>query len=555
MRLSKSIDDVRSILGLPRANRRGVLKSAFAALLLATSAASVMPFGAALAETPADTLVIAKNIDDLITLDPAEVYELSGGEVVNNLYDRLLTFDPSDFTKLIGGAVESWEISDDAQQYTFKIRDGLVFSSGRPLTAGDAAFSLQRVVQLGKTPAFILTQFGWTKQNVTSQITAPDDKTLLVKVDKPYAPELFLKALSSAVAAVVDKEDALAHQEGEDLGYAWLKTHSAGSGPYELVAWKPNEAVVLAANPNYKRETVALKSIIVRHVPEAATQRLLLEKGDVDIARNLNADQIAALSSNADISVVSSPKTNIRYLALNQAVEPLKNPKVQQALRWAIDYEAITRNILKGQFVVHQSFWGKGSGGSLDETPYHLDIAKAKSLLAEAGYPDGFPLKLDAYNSSPDKEAAQAIQATFQQAGIKVELNAVDRGQVTSRYRARQHEAGIVIWSPDYLDVHSSAEFFTVNTDDSDASPAKNAAWRNHWLIPELSAETREGLLERDPEKRAEIYLDLQKEVRDNSPLIVLYQEIEQAPVRTNVKDFILGPSWDTPVYWRARKG
>lgn len=535
-------------------SRRSVLKSSLAALLLAASAVTFTFSQTVHAATPPDTLVIAKNIDDIITLDPAEVYELSGGEVVNNLYDRLLTFDPSDFTKLIGGAVESWKISDDGLNFTFKIRDGLVFSSGHALTAQDAAFSLQRVVTLGKTPAFILTQFGWTKDNVKDQITAPDDKTLVVKLDKPYAPELFLKALSSAVAAVVDKQEALAHQDGDDLGYGWLKTHSAGSGPYQLVTWKPNEVVVLSANPNYKREAVPLKNVIVRHVPEAATQRLLIEKGDVDIARNLNADQIKALSTNADIKLVSSPKTNIRYLALNQAIEPLKNPKVQQAIRWAIDYEGITSNILKGQFFVHQSFWGKGSGGSLDETPYHLDIAKAKALLAEAGYKDGFPLKIDAYNSSPDKEAAQAIQATLEQAGIKVELNAIDRGQVTSRYRARQHEAVISVWSPDYLDVHSSAEFFTVNADDSDKASAKNAAWRNHWLIPELSEKTHSGLLESDPAKRAEIYASLQKEVRDNSPIIVLYQEVEQAPTRANVNGFVLGPSWDTPVYWRTAK-
>lgn len=539
---------------LSKPDRRLVLKAGIAALLLAAAPLVVADSFRAAAATPADTLVIAKNIDDLLTLDPAEVYELSGGEVVNNLYDRLLTFDPGDFTKLIGGAVESWEISDDALEYTFKIRDGLAFSSGNPLTAEDAAFSLQRVVLLAKTPAFILNQFGWTKENVAAQITAPDAKTLLVKVDKSYAPELFLKALSSAVAAVVDKKEALAHQEADDLGYAWLKNHSAGSGPYQLVAWKPNEAVVLSANPNYKRETVALKNVIVRHVPEAATQRLLIEKGDVDVARNLNADQIQALSTNAEIKLVSSPKTNIRYLALNQAVEPLKNPKVQQAIRWAIDYEGITKNVLKGQFFPHQSFWGRGSGGSLDETPYHLDVEKAKALLAEAGYKDGFTLKLDAYNSSPDKEAAQAIQATLEQAGIKVELNAVDRKQVTTRYRARQHEAAVVVWSPDYLDVHSSAEFFTVNSDDSDAATAKNAAWRNHWLIPELSDKTRSGLLERDPEKRAEIYNTLQTEVRDNSPIIVLYQDVEQAPTRANVSDFILGPSWDTPVYWRTAK-
>ena len=199
-------------------------------------------------------------------------------------------------------------------------------------------------------------------------------------------------------------------------------------------------------------------------------------------------------------------------------------------------------------------------------TPYHLDITKAKALLAEAGYPDGFALKITAYNSSPDKEAAQAIQATFEQAGIKVELNAADRGQVTSLYRARQHEAVVgVVWSPDYLDVHSSAEFFTVNTDDSDGAATKNAAWRNHWLIPDLSAKTREGLLERNPENGLRFYLDLQTQVRDDSPIIVLYQETDRHQFVPTSTASILGPSWDTPVllanrqevatHWAAAEG
>lgn len=347
---------------------------------------------ASFAATPADTLVVAKYISDLITVDPAEVYEATGGEVVNNVYERLLTFDPLDFTKLIGGAAESWEISDDGLTFTFKIRDGLFFASGRPVTAGDAAFSLQRVLKLGKTPVFYLTQFGWSKENVDAHVKATDDRTLVLTLDKPFAPDLFLKVLSSTIASFVDKEEALKHQEGDDLGYAWLKKNTAGSGPYALATWTSNEAVVLAANPAYKRAEVPTKTIILRHVPEAATQRLLLEKGDADIARNLSSDQIQALSGNKDISIISSPKTDVAYIALNEAVKPLKDEKVQQALRWAIDYQGIVTQILKGQATVHQSFWGKGTGGSLDDIPYSLDVEKAKGLLKEAGYADGFTL-------------------------------------------------------------------------------------------------------------------------------------------------------------------
>lgn len=534
--------------------RRAVLKNGLASIALLTAATTLAGTGKSYAGTPDDTLVIAKYINDLISLDPAEVYEATGGELVNNLYERLLTFDPSDFTKVVGGAAENWTISADGLTYTFKIRDGLLFASGRPVTAADAAFSLQRVVRLGKTPSFYLTNFGFTTANVVERISAPDERTLVVTVDQPYSTELLLKVLTSTVTSVVDKQEVLAHESNGDLGYGWLRTASAGSGPYRLVTWKANEAVMLAANPHFGRSKLAVSNIILRHVPESATQRLLLEQGDVDIARNLSSDQIAALTGAPGIAVVKSPKTAVRYLALNQSVEAFRNPQVLKALRWAVDYKGITEDILKGQAFVHESFWGSGSGGSLDENPYDFDIAKAKSLLSEAGYGSGFTFTLDSYNSSPEREIAQSIQSSFGQAGIVVKLNVLDRAQIQTRFRARQHEAVFFSWSPDYLDIYASAQFFAVNADNSQASTNHNAAWRSNWDIPELSKQTSRGVTERDPAKRAELFNEVQATIRDASPFIFIYQEIGYVVTRDNVRNFIAGPSWDTPVYWLASK-
>src|SRR5271156_552467 len=140
-------------------------KVALGATVIAALIASA-PSSSALAATPADTLVVAKTIDDIISLDPAEAYELSGIEMITNVYDRIMRFEADDVTKLVGGAAESWTISDDGKTFTFKLRKGMKFHSGAPVTAQDAAFSLQRVVKLDKTPAFLIEQLGWTKDNV-----------------------------------------------------------------------------------------------------------------------------------------------------------------------------------------------------------------------------------------------------------------------------------------------------------------------------------------------------------------------------------------------------
>jgi peptide/nickel transport system substrate-binding protein len=153
----------------------------FAGVLLAVSPG-------AMAETPTDTLVMAKNIDDIISLDPAEAYELTGIEVVTNLYDRIMRFEPTDISKLVPGVAESYSVSDDGKTLTFKIRKGMKFASGNPVTAADAAFSLQRVVKLDKTPAFLVTQLGWTKDNVDQMVKAPDADTLQITITEGFSP-------------------------------------------------------------------------------------------------------------------------------------------------------------------------------------------------------------------------------------------------------------------------------------------------------------------------------------------------------------------------------
>ena len=147
---------------------------------------------AAYAATPADVLVMVWQFDDIITLDPAEIFEFSGAEYAGNTYDRLIGFDVDDVSKIYGVVAESWQGAEDGQTYTFKIRKGIKFASGNPLTAEDVAFSLQRTVILDKSPAFILGQFGFTAENVREKIRALDENTVVLVTDQPYAPTFVL---------------------------------------------------------------------------------------------------------------------------------------------------------------------------------------------------------------------------------------------------------------------------------------------------------------------------------------------------------------------------
>jgi peptide/nickel transport system substrate-binding protein len=344
------------------------------------------------------------------------------------------------------------------------------------------------------------------------------------------------------------------HAVNGDYGYGWLKTRSAGSGAYRVVAWNAKQAVVLEAAPSYWRGTPPLKRIVLNHVPEPTSQRLLVEKGDADIARDLTADQIRALASNPALTVQSAPKTTIVFLQLNQTDEKLKNPKVQEAFRWLVDYQGIAGTFLKGQYGVRQGFITTGLPAALADAPFHLDVSRARRLLDEAGYPNGFDLELTVFNTAPYSQIAQSLQATLGQAGIRVKLTQLDKAEVLTIIRARRHQATLAYWSPDYLDDNSTANWFAWSTDIADDAKTRTAAWRNHWLIPELSRQTDDALLQSDSARRNAAYEDIQRKVRVEGPFVFLFEQNEQAVLRKTVGGFVLGPSFDTPVYWRTHK-
>ncbi|MQW90419.1 ABC transporter substrate-binding protein [Sinorhizobium saheli] len=540
-------------------NGRLRLLTATAALALAMGAAQP-----AFAETPQDTLVEGFAFDDIITMDPGEAFELSTAEMTSNTYSLLVRLDLNDTSKVVGDLAESWTVSDDGLTYTFKLKQGMKFASGNPITAEDVAYSFERAVKLDKSPAFILTQFGLNGDNVTEKAKAADEQTFVFTVDQPYAPSFVLNCLTATVASVVDKKLVLEHVKpvtpsneykyDNDFGNEWLKTGYAGSGPFKLREWRANEVVVLERNDNYYGEPAKLARVIYRHMKESSGQRLALEAGDIDVARNLEPGDYEAVGKNADLATTSAPKGTVYYISLNQKNEKLAKPEVQQAFKYLVDYDAIGATLIKGIGEIHQSFLPKGVLGALDENPYKFDVAKAKELLAKAGYPDGFTVTMDVRNTQPVTGVAESFQQTLAQAGVKLEIIPGDGKQTLTKYRARNHDMYIGQWGMDYFDPHSNADTFTNNPDNSDEGTNKTLAWRNAWDVPELSKKTKDALLERDSAKRAEIYEELQRSVLENSPFVIIFQQIEVAGLSGKLKGFKLGPSFDTNYVWNVSK-
>ena len=227
---------------------------------------------------------------------------------------------------------------------------------------------------------------------------------------------------------------------------------------------------------------------------------------------------------------------------------------MRQALKYLIDYEGIEQTIMKGKAKVHQAFLPKGFLGALTETPFSLDIEKAKSLLAEAGLADGFSVTMDTRNTAEITEMAQSIQATFAQAGIELEIIPGDGKQTLTKYRARNHDIYIGRWGTGYLDPNANADFFARNPDNSDDAKFKSLAWRNSWEIPETTVRAEAAVLERDVAMRAEMYLTLQREYQQVSPFIIMLQDIEVIAERANTEGFVIGPAFDDNRYHKVTK-
>ncbi|WP_235953312.1 ABC transporter substrate-binding protein [Salipiger sp. PrR002] len=508
------------------------------------------------AETPPNMLVIAQRIDDIKTMDPAESFEFTGADISRNVYESLVDFDPMDLDSGFQPALaESWEVSEDGTQITFTMADGHVFASGNPVTAKDAEFSLRRAVMLNKTPSFILTQFGFTPDNVEETIVAPDEKTLVLKLDKAYAVSFVLNCLAATIGGIVDMETVMANEVDGDMGNAWLRDNTAGSGPYKLASWKPDESYTLDLNPEYAGDAPAMKRVIVQHIQESATQRLQLERGDVDIARNLSPEDVAGLEGVDSVKVVDELRGRLMYWSANQKNEILSNPQVIEAMKYATDYTGMQDSFLKGQYITHQSFLPATFMGAIDDTPYSFDIEKAKGLLDEAGYGDGFDITINVRDAQERIDIGQSLQNTWGQIGINVEMIVGTGAQTLDTYRAREHDIYLGAWGPDYPDPNTNAGTFAYNPDNSDEAGATGLlAWRNAWELPEMSEETLAAVVEQDSAKRAAMYEELQREHMEVSPFGMMFQQIEQNAMQSGVEHFVAGGATTAVSYWVVTK-
>lgn len=497
--------------------------------------------GELLALTPDDKFVIAATLDDMGSLDPAEAFEFSTSDLLNNLYDTLLIEDANAPGLFLPSLAKEWEISREGRMFSFSIRPDVVFESGASMSAADAAFSLRRLIILDAAPASILTSLGMSSENVDAQIYY-HDTTLVIELPEPVAPEVLLSALSTTATSILDQKTVLENEVSEDWGNMWLSEHTAGTGSYKLYSLSREIDYVLEARPNHWRGEASLSRVRVHHVPDSETQKLLLEMGLIDVARNIQPSDMAALAENGDIYINSHLTGEIQYLAANMAHPVLSNSAVIEAMRWLIDYDAIAATPeLAGSRIVHHSFLPRGAPSALEDTPFKFDPEHARAILSAAQI-EPFSATLLVRDVEDRVQIARKIRDSFAAGGIDISLEIESGGEVLEQYRARRHDLILEAWIPEYTDPHFNASSFAANRDNSaTVNNTGSLAWRNNFHSDALNILVENAFVAQDPDVRMEIYHELQRVHRKSAPFAILFQKVEQTAVLAHVSGFSTG--------------
>ncbi|WP_421439889.1 ABC transporter substrate-binding protein [Agrobacterium tumefaciens] len=495
------------------------------------------------AKTPNDQLVVGTSLAQVLSLDPHQATEAKANEIMANLYDRLISVDGSG--KVSPQLAERWETDDKG--ITFHLR-AANFASGNPVTSADVVYSFSRLLKMNQAAAANLKRVGYNAENVDKLVSAPDEKTVRIELSGQTTSELLLYRLAMVIASVVDSKELKSHEVDGDWGNAWLRTNSAGSGPFTLNRWSPNEIIILEANKDYVAGSPKMRRVIVRHVPESQVERLMLERGDIDIASALTASDLATFNNKEGFQIQRVPTGGFYVLSMNAGKEPLSNPKVREAIAYGIDYKGMEKTIMGPYGRARTVPVPENFEYAIPSPDWKLDVEKAKSLLKEAGYENGFTLNLKTIAQTPRIDLATAIQASLSQVGIKVNIQQGNGSDVIAAHRGRDFDLLIPQTGAYMPNVLGSMEQFSSNPDNSlAANNAGNFVWRSAWDIPELTALTAKASLEPDAKKRGEIYTQMQEMFVAQKPAVLpLFERYEPIVLTSRVKDYVGHPSQTT---------
>jgi peptide/nickel transport system substrate-binding protein len=462
-----------------------------------------------------ETLVVGL-LQNIQCLDPANTLLSDDANVYAQIYEGLLEYDP--VTKGLRGALaEKYEISSDGKSITFYIRKNVKFHDGTPLNASAVKFSLERVAK-GPAKDYVA---------MIDKIIVLDDYTLRINLKMPFPPLLSLFAGMPKASLFIVSQTAV-QKYGEDFKY-----HPVGTGPFKFVEWIRDDRVVLEANENYWREPPKIKRLIMKIFSNPATAKLALEKGEIDLIWDglgcIPPTDLNAYASNPNLSVIRVGKSTITFFFFWLPSGPTANKDFRKALAYAINYDAIIKDILGGWVSRALSFCPEGTlGYEPVMQKYQYNLTKAKEYIEKSGIPTPVKLVAGYYSAAPvRRDILTLMKQDFAKIGVEIEIKAYELAEWMETYKTGANNIQISAWTAKYADPHGFFVFFA-----NASIPYPNNA---HYCDPEYEALLKAGLETIDPVKRAEIYKRCQEKLAEDLPAIPLYSPVAVWIVPKNI--------------------
>lgn len=475
------------------------------------------------AEKPAkDTLIVAMP-DSPIYMDPQVNATTATFRVTTNMFDRLVQLNGN--MELTPKLAEKWEVLDD-KTTVFHLRQGVKFHNGEEMTSEDVKYSLERAIA---SPG---VQYNYL---IIDKIEAVDKYTVKITTKAPFNSLLYRLTLDAA--SIISKKAG-------ELGPEEFNKHPVGAGPFKFVSWETGGDVVLEAFEDYWAGPPKIKKVILRQIPEAMNRVIGLETGEIDLAYDIAVTDIDAVKGNPALTFVEKPSLATYFLGFNLQKPIMKELKVRQAIAYALnvpDFMSLVFNdiaVPANYTVVTPKLFGHAVPTNVD---YSNNLDKAKALLAEAGYPDGFKTTLWCNDTATFRKGAEVVQAQLRKIGIEAEIKSQEMGNFFAATAKGEHDM-ILFYK---LGIDPDSVLRSVYHTKSFGQPGNRFFYSN----PDIDAKLDEANSTLDNNRAAELYKEIQEMVAIDLPFIPICNDYINAAMQKNVAGFDLYPGQTHSVY------
>ncbi len=472
------------------------------------------------------------------TLDSQQISDYNSHRAAYGIYDNLLRFK-DESTEVEPGLVESWEISDDGTVYTLFLRQGVKFHDGTDFNAEAVKFNLERQIDpnhpFHDTGEFPYAEFTW---GTVDKIEVVDDYTVKITLKEPFAP--FLNHLAMHPAAMASP--AAIEKFGRDFS-----NNPVGTGPFKFVSWTPGVEVVLEKNPDHWRSVPHVDRVIYRPIIEDQSRLTELEAGGVNFIVNIPPDDLGRLKEDTRFTVVEQPGMHTWWVAFNQSKAPFNDTRVRQAMNYAVNKQAIVDNLLQGTGTLAINPLPPVVWSYTDDIQrYDYNPEKAKELLAEAGYPDGFACSFWVPESGSGMQQpvamGTAIQADLKAVGIDCEIQTFEWGTYLDKVIVPPEQAEYDLFEMSWIGDNGDPDnhLYILLSGEQWPPAGYNMGFYKNDKVDELLREARTTL---DRARRTELYQEAQKLIAQDPPWIIIDHETQIVVMDNKIQNFKLHPT------------